>query len=194
MFPNFVTPSFLNAVNCLTLKDNQVINPVFELLRSRAIQIMSNMPAYLRSSSRVGSSRNYFFLNLELWKMRTLFLTHIRVYFSRYRYIHYLISGRYFAWYIPKTKEKNVPAYLFYLPARKLAFRQLAKHVMFKSVNYYIRSDCSPPWVEAPKTSTVERFEQNLNDLNRKFRSGPTGLAVGPGTTCTRNWRWGGLL
>ena len=41
------TPSNLNASNFLTEKDNMMLNPIFGMLSSRAIQNISNMLGYL---------------------------------------------------------------------------------------------------------------------------------------------------
>jgi len=45
--PYFATPSFVNAVHFSTGKDNLTVNPIFELLSSRAIQNISDMIGYL---------------------------------------------------------------------------------------------------------------------------------------------------
>jgi len=41
------TPSNLNASNILTVKDNIMLNPVFGMLSSRAIQNIPDMLGYL---------------------------------------------------------------------------------------------------------------------------------------------------
>ena len=41
------TPSNLNASNFLTVKDNIMLNPIFGMLSSRAIQNITNMLGYL---------------------------------------------------------------------------------------------------------------------------------------------------
>jgi len=41
------TPSNLNASNFLTIKDNIILNPIFGMLSSRAIQNIPHMLGYL---------------------------------------------------------------------------------------------------------------------------------------------------
>jgi len=45
--PNSATPSNLNAIDFLADKDNPVINPIFKMLISGAIQNKVNMEGYV---------------------------------------------------------------------------------------------------------------------------------------------------
>jgi len=47
IMPDFANLFLLNATNFLNFRDNLMINPIFELLSSRAIQNIPNMIGYL---------------------------------------------------------------------------------------------------------------------------------------------------
>jgi len=71
VLPDFVTPLLLNAFNFLSDRDKFVINLIFELLSSRAIQIIPDMLGYLQwfssySRLKLTHSSNLTTVTLEL--------------------------------------------------------------------------------------------------------------------------------